>query len=70
MNHLEASGLYRVRTVTHGEQVVSREVGGPRFDCLDAANSYARSLVHHRHLSVIVEKLAPGGCWLELASLE
>lgn len=69
MNHPTASGLYRVRTVTHGEQVVAMEIGGQRFDCLDAATSYASSLVDHKHLSVIVEKLAPGGCWLQLSSL-
>ena len=47
----------------------NREVCGPRFTCLDEARVYASSLVQHDHLSVIVEKLAPGGCWLQLASL-
>lgn len=62
------AGLYRVRTLTHGDQVHNREVCGPRFTSLDEARVYASSLVQHEHLSVIVEKLAPGGCWLQLAS--
>jgi len=64
-----STGLYRVRTLTHGDQLVDQEVSGPRFACLDAARVYANSLVQHEHLSVIVEKLAPGGCWLQLVSL-
>ena len=63
------SGLYRVRTLTHGAQLRDQEVAGPRFSCLEAARVYASSLVQHDHLSVIVEKLAPGGCWLQLVSL-
>jgi hypothetical protein len=40
-----------------------------RFDCRDAADLYARAMAHHRQLCVIVEKLAPGGCWLQLSSV-
>ena len=69
MTDPQATGLYRVRKLTHGDQVVDLEVSGPRFACLDAARVYASSLVQHKHLSVIVEKLAPGGCWLQLVSL-
>jgi hypothetical protein len=69
MTDPQAAGLYRVRTLTHGDQVVDQAVSGPRFTCLEAARVYASSLVQHEHLSVIVEKLAPGGCWLQLVSL-
>jgi hypothetical protein len=69
MTDPQATGLYRVRKLTHGDQVVDQEVSGPRFACLDAARVYTSSLVQHEHLSVIVEKLAPGGCWLQLVSL-
>ncbi len=68
MSDPKPSCPYRVRTLTHGEQVAEREVSGPRFSCLDAAQRYASTLVNHDHLSVIVEKLAPGGCWLPLVS--
>ena len=69
MTPLPPNGLYRVRTLTHGAQLRDQEEVGPRFSCLEAARVYASSLVQHDHLSVIVEKLAPGGCWLQLVSL-
>ena len=68
MEQLNPAGAYRVRTLTHGEQLLDREVSGPRFSCLEMAQRYASTLVIHDHLSVIVEKLAPGGCWLPLVS--
>ena len=60
---------YRVRPSELREQTVPDEVLGPRFNSLADADRYARELVLCLHRAVIVEKLGPGGCWLQLSSL-
>lgn len=40
---------------------------GPRFLCRDAAESYANRRALHQ--TMILEKLAPAGCWLPLTTL-
>ncbi|MFN5697057.1 MAG: hypothetical protein ACK531_04885 [Cyanobacteriota bacterium] len=60
---------YRVRPTDLREQSVPDDVLGPRFHSLADADRYARELVLSLHRAVIVEKLAPGGCWLQLSSL-
>ncbi|MEB3352965.1 MAG: hypothetical protein VKM34_01825 [Cyanobacteriota bacterium] len=37
-----------------------------RFGSLDDARAFAGGLFHDRVHVVILEKLAPGGCWLQL----
>lgn len=41
-----------------------------RFENLNAARSFAGQLFHDRDHVVILEKLAPNGCWLQLDRLE
>jgi hypothetical protein len=59
-------GRYRVRPADQNETTVPNEVLGPLFDQRDEAERYALSLSQARHAPVIVEKLAPAGCWLQL----
>jgi hypothetical protein len=60
---------YRVRTAGRHERTVPDHVPGPRFASRDDAETYAESLVRAHERQVIVEKLAPGGCWLLLTTL-
>ncbi len=69
MEHSQGSGPYRVRAFPVRECSVPEQTEAMRFDCRDAADLYARAMAHHRQLCVIVEKLAPGGCWLQLSSV-
>jgi len=59
-------GRYRVRPADQNETTVPNEVQGPLFDDRDEAEGYARSQAQTRHIPMIVEKLAPAGCWLQL----
>jgi len=40
-----------------------------RFESLHDAQSFAGQLFHDRDHAVILEKLAPSGCWLQLDQL-
>jgi hypothetical protein len=74
MNHTENSdaatnndlGRYRVRAVEGAERSAPDQVAGPRFERRDEAERYANALVQISEKSMIVEKLAAGGCWLPL----
>jgi len=59
-------GRYRVRPADQNETTVPNEVIGPTFDHRDEAERYAHSLVLAHQAPVVVEKLAPAGCWLQL----
>ena len=63
-------GPYRVRFADRHEHSVPDEVRGPRFGCLDDALAFAHLQVNSRNAALIVEKLAPGGCWLQMARLD
>ncbi|MFQ6539204.1 MULTISPECIES: hypothetical protein [Aphanothece] len=60
-------GRYRVRPRIEREQTVPQQVLAPRFLNRDDAETFARQVALERHQSVVVEKLAPGGCWLQLS---
>ncbi len=62
-------GAYRVRTLAPNEHTVPDEVCGPRFASLADARTYANGLIADPRHPVVIEKLAPGGCWLTLAWL-
>lgn len=62
-------GRYRVRPRVEREQSVPQQVMGPRFQCRDEAEIFAATLACEHHQSVVVEKLAPGGCWLQLSTV-
>ncbi|MFN9619178.1 MAG: hypothetical protein ACK55X_05635 [Synechococcaceae cyanobacterium] len=62
-------GPYRVRTVVAHEHTVPDEVRAPRFASLALARAYAGDAVAAGERGVVIEKLAPGGCWLPLLSL-
>ena len=62
-----ASGRYRVRAAVEREQSVPLQVQAARFNTRDDAETFARLVAHDRLQNVVVEKLAPGGCWLQLS---
>jgi len=62
-------GRYRVRPADQNETTVPTEVSGPMFDHRDEAERYAQSLAQSHQAPVIVEKLAPAGCWLQLGTI-
>ncbi len=63
-------GPYRVRFADRHENSVPDVVVGPRFGCLADALAFARLQVNRRNAALIVEKLAPGGCWLQMARVD
>ena len=66
MSEPSPPGRYRVRPADQNETTVPSEVIGPTFDHRDEAERYAHSLVITHQAPVVVEKLAPAGCWLQL----
>jgi hypothetical protein len=60
-------GRYRVRPRVEREQSVPQQVLAARFHDRDEAESFAQSLALRQQQGVVVEKLAPGGCWLQLS---
>ena len=68
MNIPQSAGPYRVRVKHAREQTVPMESDGPRFTTMESANRYAVALNTFEQCCVIIEKLAPGGCWLQLNS--
>jgi hypothetical protein len=64
-------GPYRVRALPPNEHTVPDEAPAPRFASLADARTYANGLAGSLRPSpgLIIEKLAPGGCWLPLVWL-
>jgi hypothetical protein len=46
---------------------VPLQVQAARFNTRDDAETFAHLVAHDRLQNVVVEKLAPGGCWLQLS---
>ena len=67
MVHPNASGRYRVRAAVEREQSVPLQVQAARFNTRDDAETFAHLVALDHLQSVVVEKLAPGGCWLQLS---
>jgi hypothetical protein len=61
---------YRVRPSVENERSVPTEVHAPRFHSRDEAERYARLQCRSLDRPMILEKLAPGGCWLQLALVQ
>ncbi len=72
-NHLMASpssqGRYRVRLQVEREQSVPQQISAPRFSSRDDAETFAHLVAQDRHQAVVIEKLAPAGCWLQLSTI-
>ena len=66
-SELNAPGRYRVRPQIAREQTVPQQVSAVRFNSRDDAETFAHLMAQDRHQTVVVEKLAPGGCWLQLS---
>jgi hypothetical protein len=64
-----AQGPYRVRAHVEREQSVPQQVQAARFASRDAAEAFARLESRQLHQTLVVEKLAPGGCWLPLSTV-
>jgi len=61
---------YRVRPSVENERSVPTEVQAARFHSRDEAENYARIQCRSLDRPMILEKLAPGGCWLQLALVQ
>ena len=59
-------GRYRVRPRLNGERAVPQQLNAPRFGRLEEAERCARHQAERSEQTLVVEKLAPSGCWLEL----
>lgn len=59
-------GRYRVRRRLSGERTVPQHLNVPRFGRLEEAERCARQQAEQSDQILVVEKLAPAGCWLEL----
>jgi hypothetical protein len=69
MSQSSTPRLYRVRPAVEHERTVPEHVPVPFFQNRDDAESYARREHLVRDRVMMLEKLAPGGCWLEVAQL-
>ena len=56
-----------MRAAVAREQSVPLHVQAVRFNTRDAAENFAHLVAQDLLQSVVVEKLAPGGCWLQLS---
>jgi hypothetical protein len=68
-SELNAPGRYRVRPQIAREQSVPQQVTAARFNSRDDAETFAHLMAKDRHQAVVVEKLAPAGCWLQLSTV-
>jgi hypothetical protein len=64
-----AQGPYRVRAHVAREQSVPQQVQAARFPSRDAAEAFAVLESRQLQQTLVVEKLAPGGCWLPLSTV-
>jgi len=69
MNVHTVNGPYRVREAVRHEKMVPEEVPASHFSSSVDAHSYARQLASEQRRQVVIEKLAPSGCWLQLTTL-
>jgi hypothetical protein len=49
--------------------MVPEDVPASHFSSSVDAHSYARQLASEQRRQVVIEKLAPSGCWLQLTTL-
>jgi hypothetical protein len=69
MDELGCQGPYRVRVQVERERSVPQQVQAPRFSSRDAAESFALLQAREQQQTLLVEKLAPAGCWLLLSTV-
>lgn len=69
MTDVHGQGPYRVREQIEREQSVPVQVAAPRFPSRDAAEAFALVESRQRQRTLLVEKLAPAGCWLLLSTV-
>lgn len=69
MNVQPVNGPYRVRAAVRHEKMVPEDVPALHFSSSVAAHSYARQFALEQRRPVVIEKLAPSGCWLQLTTL-
>ena len=60
---------YRVRPLVAKEQVVPDEIKSACFDNRQAAELFAMNMLKGQSTPMVVEKLAPAGCWLQVLSV-
>jgi len=69
MNLHAENGPYRVRTAVRHEKIVPEDVPAFHFSNSVSAHAYARQLAQELRRPVVIEKLAPSGCWLQLTTM-
>jgi hypothetical protein len=70
MNDMPSRRPYRVRPAVENERSVPADVQGPRFHNREDAEHYAHSQRLTLDKPMILEKLAPSGCWLQVALVQ
>ncbi len=61
--------FYRVRPMLAIEETVPNEIKGACFESREDAETFALDVVKGQSTPMIVEKLAPAGCWLQVLAV-
>lgn len=61
--------FYRVRPMLAIEETVPNEIKGACFESRQDAEMFALDMVKGQSTPMIVEKLAPAGCWLQVLAV-
>ena len=61
--------FYRVRPMLAIEETVPNEIKGACFESREDAETFALDMVKGQSTPMIVEKLAPAGCWLQVLAV-
>ncbi len=61
--------FYRVRPMLAIEETVPNEINGACFESREDAETFALDMVKGQSTPMIVEKLAPAGCWLQVLAV-
>ena len=61
--------FYRVRPMLAIEETVPNEIKGACFESRQDAEIFALDMVKDQSTPMIVEKLAPAGCWLQVLAV-
>jgi len=69
MQTSQRKNSYRVRPMLAFEETVPNEIKGACFESREDAETFALDMVQGQSTPMIVEKLAPAGCWLQVLAV-
>jgi hypothetical protein len=69
MRAVDRKICYRVRPLVVAEEVVPIESKSTCFSSRQDAEIFAHSMVKGQKTPMVIEKLAPAGCWLQVLSV-